>query len=97
MWNSARDRMTPERLAFIINHCYRRRGRDSLIAYRGDVARFLGITPRTLRRYLTGAQPIPRQIEVILEILHHYPAITAQAVDFLIQHVNDGDLDPDNQ
>ena len=89
--------MTPERLAFIINHCYRRRGRDSLIAYRGDVARFLGITPRTLRRYLTGAQPIPRQIEVILEILHHYPAITAQAVDFLIEHVNDGDLDPDNQ
>jgi hypothetical protein len=89
--------MTPERLAFLINHCYRRRGRDSLIAYRGDVARFLGITPRTLRRYLTGAQPIPRQIEVILEILHHYPAITAQAVDFLIQHVNDGDPDPDNQ
>ena len=87
--------MTPERLAFLINHCFRRRGRDLLIAYRRDVARFLGITPRTLRRYLTGKQPIPRQIEVILEILHHYPAITAEAVDFLIQHPND--QAPDNQ
>ena len=87
--------MTPERLAFIINRCYCRRGRDSLIAYRGDVARFLGITPRTLRRYLTGAQPIPRQIEVILEILHHYPAITTETVEFLLRHAND--QAPDDQ
>jgi hypothetical protein len=87
--------MTPERLAFLIDHCYRRRGRDSLIAYRRDVAGFLGITPRTLRRYLTGAQPIPRQIEVILEILHHYPAITAETVEFLLRHAND--QAPDDQ
>jgi len=78
--------MTPERLAFLINHCFRRRRRDSLTAYQRDIARFLGITPHTLRRYLTGKQPIPRQVEVILEIFHHYPAITADVVDFLINH-----------
>lgn len=70
-------------------------GPNSLIAYRRDVAGFLGITPRTLRRYLTGAQPIPRQIEVILEILHHYPAITAETVEFLLRHAND--QAPDDQ
>jgi hypothetical protein len=78
--------MTPERLAFLIDHCFRRRRRDSLTAYQRDIASFLGITPHTLRRYLTGARPIPRQVEVILEILHHYPAITADVVDFLINH-----------
>jgi hypothetical protein len=85
--------MTPERLAFLINDCLRRKRRDSLAVFKRDVARFLGITPHTLRRYLTGKQPIPRQTELILEILHHYPAITAQAIDFLIGRANLDDPD----
>jgi hypothetical protein len=34
---------------------------------------------------VTGASPVPRQVEVILEILHAFPEVRAEAVDNLIR------------
>jgi len=40
---------------------------------------------------LRGQQPIPRQVEVILEIFHHYPTIAATGIDLLIRARDAGD------
>lgn len=78
--------MTPERLRLLIDEdCLRRRRRGGRAAtYRG-IARFLGVQPITLRRWLRGQRPVPRSIEVIFEILHGWPEVTSEAVDNLIR------------
>ena len=62
--------MTAERLAFILQACIRRRRKVSLTAHHQNVA----------RRWLRGKQPVPRQVEIILEIFYHYPAMTADSL-----------------
>jgi hypothetical protein len=81
--------MTPERLQFLLDHCLRlRRARGDVVGgvegHYAHMARFLGVEPITLRRWRTGARPIPRPIEIIMEILHAYPQITTDAVNNLI-------------
>jgi hypothetical protein len=49
--------MTPERLNILIEHCFPRRGEVSLSAHEQGIARFLGISPVTLRHYLSGELP----------------------------------------
>jgi predicted transcriptional regulator len=80
--------MTPQRLAFLIDHCLRRRRAASLSASHAYIARLLDITPATLRRYLKGERPIPPRVETILEILHAYPDVTADVIDQLIAKAN---------
>jgi transcriptional regulator with XRE-family HTH domain len=66
--------MTPERLREIIERCVvRRREENNRVVHQRDLARFLGVEPITLRRWLRGHRPIPRQTEIIMEIYDAYP------------------------
>jgi len=73
--------MTPERLRFLLEDCLRHQRRVARSAHQAAVARFLGVEPVTLRRWLRGAQPVPRQTDIIMEIFHRRPDITAEVVD----------------
>jgi transcriptional regulator with XRE-family HTH domain len=76
--------MDHRRLSFVIEQCLRQGRREDRPLYHAEIARFLGVQPITLRRWLKGERPVPRQVEVIFEILHHWPEIRAEAVDNLI-------------
>lgn len=80
--------MTPRRLTHLVNICKHRAG--SRTAHYANVARFLGVEPITLRRWLAGERPVPRQVEIIMEIFHFFPEVTAEAVDKLIQARDEG-------
>ena len=82
--------MTPERLKHVIERCFRKMRREDREVFYDDVARFLGVQPITLRRWLRGERPIPRQVEIIMEILHFWPDVTAEAVDKLILARDEG-------
>jgi hypothetical protein len=76
--------MTPERLAFLVDRCRQRRRRRSLSADYRDIAAFLEVEPITLRRWLVGARPIPRAVELVFEILHCLPEATLAELERLI-------------
>lgn len=77
--------MTPERLQFCLDACLAHRSDRDMSAHHRDVARFLHITERTLRRWLSGTQPIPRMAEIIFELFHDKPDINnARVVEQLI-------------
>jgi hypothetical protein len=81
--------MTPERLAFLVDHCRRHRRRTSVGAYLRDIAGFLEVEPITLRRWLSGQRPIPRAVELVLEILHGWPeVVTMPEIERLIREGN---------
>jgi hypothetical protein len=80
--------MTPQRLAYLVNICKHRAPNDA--AHYANVARFLGVEPITLRRWMAGDRPVPRQVEVIMEIFHFFPEVTAETVDKLIQARDEG-------
>jgi hypothetical protein len=82
--------MTAERLNFLIDHCFRLHRIDGRAAHHANIARFLGVEPITLRRWLKGERPVPRQVEVIMEILHGWPEVRAEAVDNLIRQRDEG-------
>ena len=67
--------MTPERLNELIEECFRRRRMEGLPYSYANVARFLGVTPMTLRRWLQGKAPIPRSVEIVMEIFHDWPEV----------------------
>lgn len=73
--------MTPERLQTIVDRC---RGRRSAVATYRDLARFLGVQPITLRRWLSGERPVPRAIELLFEIYDAWPEINSESVQRLI-------------
>ena len=77
--------MTADRFNELVEHCMRLHRIDGREAHYRNIARFLGVEPITLRRWVTGASPVPRQVEVILEILHAFPEVRAEAVDNLIR------------
>jgi hypothetical protein len=78
--------MTPERMNYVMEVAFRRRRQESLPAYYAHCARFLGVQPITLRRWMRGERPIPRMVEVIMEIFHAWPDVVGpQAVDKLIE------------
>lgn len=77
--------MTPERLQFVLEHCFQKRRKEGWAAHYGDTARFLGVSPMTLRRWLKGERPVPRQVEIILEIFHFWPEVRAELVDKVIE------------
>lgn len=80
--------MTPERLEFLINLCFRARRKADRSAHFQDIANFLGVAPVTLRRWLAGRRPVPRAVELVLEILYHWPEITSEAVERVIARQN---------
>jgi hypothetical protein len=82
--------MTPDRLNHLIDHCFRLHRMDNREAHYVGIARFLGVTPLTLRRWLRGERPIPRQAEIVMTILHHWPEVRAEAVDNLIRARDEG-------
>ena len=73
--------MTPERLNFLIHHCFRSQRKHSLEAHYLSIANFLHVQPVTLRRWLAGKRPIPRQVAIIMEIFHTWPEINAAKVN----------------
>jgi hypothetical protein len=75
--------MTPERLNFLIETTFRRRRGDREAHYAG-LARFFEVDVQTLRRWRTGDRPIPRAVEIVMEIFHHHPQITADSVNNMI-------------
>ena len=77
--------MTADRLNDLIEHCMRLHRIDGREAHYRNIARFLGVEPITLRRWVTGASPVPRHVEVIMEILHAFPEVRAETVDKLIR------------
>ena len=77
--------MTAERLRFVIEQCYLKRRKEGTAARYEDTARFLGVTTLTLRRWLRGERPVPRQVAIILEMFHHLPEIRGEAVDKWVQ------------
>ena len=80
--------MTPERLTNLIEHCFRLHRIDGREAHYRAIAEFLGVSPITLRRWLTGDRPVPRQVEIIFTIFHNWPEVRANAVDKLIASEN---------
>ena len=82
--------MTAERLNYLIEHCFRARRKENSRLFREDVARWLGVAPITLRRWQSGEVPVPRQVEIIFEILHFWPDVRAEAVDKVIQARDEG-------
>lgn len=66
------------------------RRREDLPLFHADIARFLGVAPITLRRWLNGERPVPRHVEIIFTILHFWPEVRAEAVDKFIQAVAEG-------
>jgi hypothetical protein len=84
--------MTPARLNHLIDHCFRGQRREEKEARYDAIARFLGVKPITLRRWLRGERPIPRQAEVIMEILHFWPDVRAETVDKFIKAVAEGTM-----
>ena len=77
--------MTADRFNYLVEHCLRLHRIDGREAFYRNIARFLGVTTMTLRRWVTGASPVPRQVEIIMEILHAWPEVRAEAVDKLIK------------
>ena len=77
--------MTPERMRFVMEAGFRDLRRNGAPAHLEHCARFLGVQPVTLRRWMRGERPIPRQVEIIMEIFHHWPEIRLQAVDKLLR------------
>jgi hypothetical protein len=80
--------MTPERLAFLVDRCRRRRRRAAQSADYRDIAAFLEVEPITLRRWLAGQRPIPRAVELVFEILHCLPEVTLAEIERLIPEGN---------
>lgn len=76
--------MTAERFSDLIEHCMRLHRIENREAHYREMARFFGVEPITLRRWLTGASAIPRQVEVIMEIFHTWPEVRAEKVNAVI-------------
>lgn len=64
--------MDKERLRFVLEQCYLKQRLKGKAARYEDTARYLGVTMTTLRRWLKGERPVPRQVAIILEIFHAY-------------------------
>lgn len=88
--------MTADRLRFVIEQCLRLRRREDRTMFYRDFALFLGVQPITVRRWLRGERPVPRQVEIIFEIFHHWPEISPEAVDNAIAR-QDRDLVDEKQ
>lgn len=82
--------MDAARLNSVIEQCLRRARREDRPIFYLEIARFLGVQPITLRRWLRGERPVPRMAEIIFEICHHWPEIRPEAVDNLIERRDKG-------
>lgn len=78
--------MTHEQLRLLLNAC----NHHGEAGHYEAVARHLGVAPITLRRWLSGERPVPRQVEVIITIYHFWKQVTAEGVDKLIQARDEG-------
>jgi hypothetical protein len=76
--------MTPDRLRFLLEECFQRQRAQGRPGNYELTARFLGVTPMTLRRWLKGYRPIPRAVAALVEIFHEYPAVCAERINSLL-------------
>lgn len=78
--------MTPERLVMIYEEGVReRRQRGFGELHWRDIARFFGVRDITVRRWRSGETPIPRAVELVLEIMHGWPEVTLEGVEAAIR------------
>jgi hypothetical protein len=84
--------MTPDRLRYVIEQCFRLHRLEGREAHYDAIARFLGVQPITLRRWLRGERPIPTAVEKLMTILHFWPDIRAETVDKFIKAVDEGTM-----
>jgi hypothetical protein len=82
--------MTPERLNWLIDRCFEAHGGGGKAAHYRDIARFLEVEPITLRRWLRGRRPIPRHVEIIMEIFFAFPEVTAAGVEAAMRRRDGG-------
>ena len=83
--------MTPERMKELMEAGFRRRRQNGEPAHINHCAKFLGVTPMTMRRWLKGEAPIPRPIEIIFEGFEAWPeTFNPQAVDKVIEERDNG-------
>ena len=74
--------MTPERLVVLYEEWSReRRQRGVGEAHWRDVAALFEVSEITVRRWRTGATPIPRAVELTLEIFHGFPEVTVERIE----------------
>lgn len=83
--------MDRERLRFVLEHCYRKQRLKGITARYEDTARYLGVSTMTLRRWLRGERPVPRQAAIILEIFHAYE-VDADRVSAMVDDATHGKL-----
>jgi hypothetical protein len=79
--------MTPDRLNFLIEQCFLRHRREGDAARYDNLAKFLGVQPITLRRWMRGERPIPRAVEVVMEVFHEWPEVRADRLTEIIEGV----------
>ena len=77
--------MTPERFNALLEHCFRRHRREHIPSRYEDLARFLGVAPITLRRWMRGERPIPRMAEIVMEVFHEWPEVNAERLERVIE------------
>lgn len=88
--------MEARRLNHVIEQCLRGGRKEDRRVFHAEIARFLGVQPITLRRWLKGERPVPRMAEIIFEILLNWPEIRAETVDNVIAK-RDKDLEVEKQ
>jgi hypothetical protein len=76
--------MTPDRLKSLLTECYQRQREMGRPAGYDVTARFLGVAPITLRRWLRGLRPIPRAVAIVIEIFHAYPQVDGERIANLL-------------
>lgn len=78
--------MTPARFELLLGHCLQRRRLAGLEAEYSGIAQFFNVTPMTLRRWRSGQTPIPRGVELVMEILEEFPdRVTCSAVQAVLE------------
>lgn len=83
--------MTPDRMKYLMEAGLRRRRQNGEPAHINHCAKFLGVTPQTMRRWEKGDPPPPRWAEIIMEGFHAWPEVfNPQAVDKLIEERDNG-------
>ena len=76
--------MTPDRLKFLLEACYQRQREMGRPGNYEMTAKFLGVTPITLRRWLRGYRPIPRAVAAVILVFHEYPQVRWERINNLL-------------
>jgi hypothetical protein len=89
--------LTPARFELLVGACIRRHRLRNSEAHWTDIAAFFAVTPNTVRRWRQGETPIPRAVELVMEIFAAWPEVTASAVMERMKAQDLGITSPQNQ